>query len=540
MVASITPDPVLGPVGQKIGDVEPEPSSHAEVLQSVHREIWEDAEAQELGGLKANGTFTPVTAPPGRSPIGARWVYKWKSDGFGEVTKAKARLVAKGFSQKPGVDYDETFAPTPASPSIRLLVATAVEQDFDLFHFDAEQAFVQSDLDNEIYMRLPPGCGDLSGKVVLLHKSLYGLKQASRTWNKLLVSRLKGYGFEQCKADPCIFRLMDEESDSVRMMLAAHVDDMVLACKGAKECESLRAFLSESFPTNNLGKLRYYTGCSFKRDKQRGTLTISQAACVNKLLERFNITTTSPIPASPSNYLRPREETEAETEEPFREAVGSLMWVANMTRPDILNAVREVARHSHSPSDAHWKAVNQILRYLKGTSGLGLTFRKGASTDLITFADADYARNKEHRRSVSGGVIMYLGAAIAYISRTQRCVSLSSTEAEYIAMGDGVKELLFVRQVLRFLRPGHKEKRVTVFEDNEGAISLASNRLASARSKHIDVRYHFLRELVEQKQIAIVKVKTERQRADILTKALGKKLFFAHRNYLLNERWCLD
>ena len=135
---------------------------------------------------------------------------------------------------------------------------------------------------------------------------------------------------------------------------------------------------------------------------------------------------------------------------------------------------------------------------------------------------------------------MYLGAAIAYISRTQRCVCLPSTEAEYIAMGDGVKELLFVRQVLRFLRPGHKEKRVTIFEDNEGAISLASNRLASARSKHIDVRYHFLRELVEQKQIAIVKVKTERQRADILTKALGKKLFFAHRNYLLNERWCLD
>ena len=135
---------------------------------------------------------------------------------------------------------------------------------------------------------------------------------------------------------------------------------------------------------------------------------------------------------------------------------------------------------------------------------------------------------------------MYLGAAIAYISRTHRCVSLSPTEADYIAIGDGVKELISVRQVLRFLRPGHKEKRVTVFEDNEGAISLASNRLASARSKHIDVRYHFLRELVEQKQIAIVKVKTERQRADILTKAIGKKLFFAHRNYLLNERWCLD
>ena len=139
-----------------------------------------------------------------------------------------------------------------------------------------------------------------------------------------------------------------------------------------------------------------------------------------------------------------------------------------------------------------------------------------------------------------GGMVMYLGAAIAYISRTQRCVSLSSTEAEYIAMGDGVEEILFVRQMLRFLRPGYKKKRVTVFEDNQGAIGSASNRLASGRSKHIDVRHHFLRELVEQKQIAIVKVKTERQRADILTKALGKELFFAHRSYLLNEQLCLD
>ena len=182
----------------------------------------------------------------------------WKQNRFGEVVKAKARLVAKGFSQREGVDYLETFAPTPIASSMRLVVAVSLEHDLDLFHFDIEQAFVQSKLDTDFYMQMPQRCGDLSGKVVLLNKSLYGLKQAARSWFDLLVSTLKSNGFEQCKSEPCVLRLLDSNS-KVRMILAVHVDDMIVA-GNSEDCKWLHERLCKVFPVNDLGSLTWYTG----------------------------------------------------------------------------------------------------------------------------------------------------------------------------------------------------------------------------------------------------------------------------------------
>ena len=201
-------------------------------------------------------------------------------------------MVAKGFSQKLGIDYDETFAPTPHASSIRLLLATAVQEDLDILHFDAEQAFIQSNLEEEIYMRLPPGCGSTSGKTVKLHRSLYGRKQAGRCWNYLLVEKLTQFGFERSLADPCIFRV--RKGNKVTMVLAVHVNDMIVA--GTEDdCKALHKFLNENFPTNNLGELTHYMGCSFARNRKEGTLTMSQESSIEKLTERFHVTKTNPI-----------------------------------------------------------------------------------------------------------------------------------------------------------------------------------------------------------------------------------------------------
>ena len=320
------------------------------------------------------------------------------------IDRAKARLVAKGYSQVEGVDYFDTFAPTASTTSNRLVAAMACKLDWDLRHLDVDQAFIQSDLDTGIFLTLPPGCGRLSGKVVRLNKALYGLKQSGRSWYKLLSSTLVECGFEQCLVDPCVFRLM--VNDEVVAMLVVHVDDIKIAA--TKEItDSVVADLNKRFPTKHLGDVTWYMGSEYKRDREKGTLEISQTQFIRNVVERFRITKTSPIPASPSLDLRHVSDEDPAVDASYREMVGSLMWIANQTRPDIANAVRAVARFSHDPKEVHVKAARKINEYLSATAHLGLTFRDGSKLedvqlehDLETYVDADYVHKADDRRSV--------------------------------------------------------------------------------------------------------------------------------------------
>ena len=352
--------------------------------------------------------------------IDAKWVYTWKTDEHGWVVKAKSRLVARGFKQREGIDFDETFAPTVSGSSVRLLSAIACECDLYMCHIDVEQAFVQSELEEEVFLRLPKGCGDFSGKIVRLNKSLYGLKQASRTWHAHLTSCLKNLGFEQCLADVCVFRLTEEEQ--IVLTAVVHVDDIFVV--GRKDrCERLCADLGRMVPVKNLGELKWYGGCHYLRDRDRGTLTISQQSFAEELVKKFGVTSVQSVPIKASVRLEDFDEEEETDNWPFRELVGGLMWLAISTRPDIANAVRSVARYSSTPKAIHWKAALGILAYIKGTSSLGITFQRGTSTgiSLEVYADADYASRATDRRSVSGGAIMCGGACVCWFSRTQRC-----------------------------------------------------------------------------------------------------------------------
>ena len=519
-----------------VQDVESEPGSYQEAQRSKYAKIWEGARSAEVEGLIRAGTFTlAVKVPIGCNVIDARWVFKWKADETGKIVKAKARLVAKGFKQKYGVDYLETFSPTANAASHRLVVALACKYNLELLHWDIEQAFVQSELDHEVFMKLPPGCGSMSGKVVRLNKSLYGLKQASRTFYKRLVSELKRIGFEQSMSDPCVLRFM--MGDEVVGMVAIHVDDILYA--GTKSlAEVVVAALGDSLPTKNLGEVKFFLGCEYIRDRKAGTIEISQESYIRSVLERFNICRTSSIPASLDSNDRSLKEDEGAGDVPFREVVGSLMWIASQTRADISNAVRAVARHSHEPKKSHWKAAQKILNYLLETAHLTLKFKRDSSVDvgILVYVDADFASKATDRRSVSGAMVFVAAMLVVWISRTQKCVSQSTSEAEYLAMGDGVKEALFVNGMLQFLRPSAKPRKIDVLEDNEGAIALAENPMSSCRSKHIDVRHHFLRNLTEEGVIEVTHVPSKEQHADILTKALPRDLFEVHRDFALGSR----
>ena len=251
-------------------------------------------------------------------------------------------------------------------------------------------------------------------------------------------------------------------------------------------------------------------------------------------MRRFDVHSTSNIPTSPGADLGPKRKDEAGGDWPVREAVGSLLWLSTMTRPDITNAVRAVARYAHERTERLWKPITKILSYLNGTKSLGITYVRSSGLNIDVYADADYADTDNSRRSVSGVAMILGGTVVSHVSKTQQVVSLSTSEAEYIAAGKGIKEALFMRAVLSFIAPEMGGASIKVLEDNQGAKALIENPLSSARSKHINMRFHFIRDLFRTGKISVEYVKSAEQRDDIHTKALRRVNFQSHRKHLIN------
>ena len=334
------------------GDAGPPPQSVANVERSICKAAWREAMKSGLDGHETSGTYEAATPPRGRKSVGGKWVFSYKTDKDGMITKVKEKRVAKGFSQVQDVDYFQTFAPTPPSASIVIMTAVAHEPGLKIFLLDASQAIIRAKLDAEIYMNLTDGFGDMSGKIVRLNRSPYGLDQSGRQWAGLLVQTVVEYGMEQCRADPCVFRMVVD--GKVELIMAVHVDDIVIAGSD-KACRDFYAALNTKLPTNNLGELTWYTSCAFRRNWELGTLEIPDKAFVESMLNRFGVNSSSDIPATPGVELCPREEGEPKGDWPYREAVGSLMCLSllNMTWPDVSNAMHAVVRHCHNPTDGH-------------------------------------------------------------------------------------------------------------------------------------------------------------------------------------------
>ena len=469
--------------------------------------------------------------PKGRKPVSSKWCFGNKTDKKGKITKLKARLVARGFTQIRDVDYTHSSSPCPSSASVKLILAVANEKGLPLRHLDVAQAYIRASLDEEVYMKLPAGCGEQSKRTAKLEREIHGLKQSGRQWGHLCADTLIADGFEQCKADPCIFRKVVD--GVVVMIVGVYVDDRLVG--GSEEdCESLLASLNKKFTTNDLGECTWYDGCDIERDVELGTIKLSQEAYVESLMKRFDVQSISDILASPGADLGPKQDNEPGGDWPVREAIERLMWLSTMTRPDITNAVRAVARYAHEPTERLCQAITKILSYLNGTKSLGIIYVRGSGLSLNVYADTDYANKENDRRSVSGIAVTLGGTVVSHASKTQRVVSLSTSEAEYIAAGDGVKEALFVRAVLSFIAPETCGASIKVLEDNQGTKALVEHPLSSARSKHIDVRFHFIRELFKACKISVEYVGSAEQHADILTKALSRANFRYHRKHLMN------
>jgi len=495
-----------------------------QAMAGSDRDKWETAIETEKAALRAMGTFSepvdPSLLPKGRSsdPISCKWVLLVKRDGDGQITKYKARLVARGDMQIPGVHYSETYSPTSRTTSHRLLMALAAQHRWQTKQFDVSSAYLHGALgDHTVHMRMP------DGSVVKLLKALYGLCQAGREWNEVLHKQLTKIGFARCEHDHAVYRRIEGSKNTY---MSIHVDDGMVTGDG--DLAGAIAGLGEAFTVKDLGEVTQFVGMQVTRDGERGAIVIAQSRLIQELLEKTRMESCasqeSPTAAKPSTVHEEKTvSTETRLGMPYRSIVGVLNYLAWTTRPDIAFAVSKAARFCVDPRSYHWDALEHLIKYLKGSSRRGIAYR--ASDDeaekgsIDAFVDADHGADPETRRSVTGYVFRMAGGAISWTAKRQSLVTVSSTEAEYVAMSFAAREAIWLRMLLDEL--GFAQRGPTLIRgDNQSALTLVKHPAFHPRTKHIGVHFHYARDHVAEGTIVFKWISTHHMAADMMTKGL--------------------
>jgi hypothetical protein len=359
--------------------------------------------------------------------------------------------------------------------------------------------------------------------VCLIRKALYGLKQSGRQWYKKLDEKLKQQKLKPLNSDPCVY--INKEHGNI-VIVVIYVDDLMVASDNPRKLQRLKSELSKSFEMKDLGPLSFCLGIEFTQDVKKQTITMSQSKYIKETLSRFNMENCKGVttPINPNEKLSkemcPKTEEEKKAVEmlPYQSLVGSLMYLAVSTRPDIAHAVSMLSQFNTNFGEQHWRAAKRVLRYLKNTENLSLMFKKYGQ-ELVGYADADWGASIDDRRSYTGYVFNFANVAVSWESRKQRTVAMSSTEAEYMALSESTKEAIHLR---RFLSEVLDQPSTTIiFNDNQGAGQLSKNHVFHNRTKHVDIRHHFIREAVEREDIKVEYLPTDQMPADVLTKGLS-------------------
>ena len=411
---------------------------------------WRKAMNEEMEALQKNVIWELVPLPKGMKPIGYRWVFTVKLKPDGSIDRYKARLVAKGYAQRYGIDYQDTFAPVTKINTIRILISIAANRDWPLQQFDVKNAFLNGDLEEEVYMELPLGVKNGSsckGEVCKLKKSLYGLKQSPRAWFGRFSTTMKEFGYKQSNSDHTLFIKHKEGKVTA---LIVYVDDMVLTGDDPCEMKALQEYLATKFEMKDLGQLKYFLGIEVARSKH-GVL-LSQQKYVLDLLTETKMLDCKPVetPMEMNHKLGILPDQAPTDKGRYQQLVGRLIYLSH-TRPDISYAVSVVSQFMHAPSEEHMEAVYRILRYLKSAPGKGLLFSKNGISNIEGYTDSDWADDQTTRRSTSGYFTFVEGNIVTWKSKKQKVVARSSAEAEFRGMAHGVCELLWIRNILRDL-----------------------------------------------------------------------------------------
>jgi transposase InsO family protein len=521
--------------------------SWAEAMHSPEREYWVAGARDELRSLSDLRVFVLIPradVPPGRHPLKGKLVCKRKRDESGKVVRYKVRYVAKGYAQQYGVDYDKTTAPTARLESFRTILHLAASLDWDLQQIDIKTAFLHGILPEEetAYMEQPRGFEE-PGKetwVMKLMRSIYGMKQASRIWNQTFHAAVTKLGFTRLDGEHCVYR---RETDSGIIIFAVHVDDILSAASSSVENDHFKEQLKSLWDISDLGPAKYALGIAITRHRSDKTISISQSSFIDRVVDRFGQSDAQPAdtPMVAGLHLQrpdkaspaPPEVSEWAERTPYRELVGSLNYIAVATRPDIAYAVGRLASFLDCYRPEHWSAAIRILRYLKGTRDLQLVLGGRSSLSLVGHSDSDYANCKDTSRSIAGYCFSLSSGMVSWSSKKQEITADSSCYAEYIALHESGRELLFLRQLLDGLgflsnatpSTPNVNSSTPLFCDNDAAVRLTQDYVWHSRVKHIRVKFHSIRELVRLGDTTISRVNSADNIADILTKPLGRVAF---------------
>jgi len=501
--------------------LESEPLTFKEAIgDPTHGKAWKTAIKSELDSLGKNKVISLTKHQSGMRPISCKWVFKLKRDLTGRVIRHKARLVVRGFTQRHGIDYDETFAPVAKYTTIRTLLALAAAADWEIHQMDVKTAFLAGDLDEQIFMELPEGINAPANTICELKKSLYGLKQAPRVWYQKLDTFLtsKNLKLVQSNTDNSLYV-------GKHLIIVVYVDDLKIMAKDTTLMRQVKDSLSKEFEMTDLGEISHYLGMQIIRNRQNRTIHINQTAYINTILKRFGLEGCVAVstPMDPKIKLAQRTDEAPTDKHLYQQIIGSLMYAMIGTRPDIAFPIQQLSQFSSDPSVTHMQAAKRVLRYLQGTKRLGITYREG---QFHGYADSDYAGDVDNAKSTGGYTFLMGGGSICWSSKKQSTVATSTTHAEYIAGFEAAREAAWLQLLLDELTVSEistpNVKPIVIYEDNSGCIALTKNPENHSRTKHIHVKYHYLRQQAEAGEIKLTQCKTDNMTADILTKALPR------------------
>ncbi|KAJ9566079.1 hypothetical protein OSB04_002045 [Centaurea solstitialis] len=533
------PDRYLGfLVSQDSGDLN-EPTSYGEAVSGSESEQWQEAMKAEMQSMYDNQVWELTDLPQHCKAVGRKWVFKKKTDMDGNVHTFKARLVAKGFTQTHGIDYDETFSPVAMLKSIRILMAISAYFNYEIWQMDVKTAFLNGKLTEDVYMEQPEGFEDPKNpnKVCKLLKSIYGLKQASRSWNLHFDERIKEFGFTKSEFEPCVYTKF---SGSIVTFVVLYVDDILLIGNDVPTLQSVKSWLSKCFQMKDLGEAAYILGIKIYRNRSRRLIGLSQSTYIDKILKKFRMDESKKgfIPMQHAIVLSKTQCPVSSQDQdkmksvPYASAIGSIMYAMLCTRPDVAYSVSVTSRYQQNPGEPHWVAVKNILKYLRRTKEMFLVF--GGTEDEISvtgYSDASFQTDRDDFRSQSGYVFTLNGGAISWKSSKQDTIADSTTEAEYIAASDAAKEAVWLRNFLSDLRVVASISRpIDIFCDNSGAVAQAKEPREHHKSRHVLRKYHLIREIIGRGDVRICKIPTEDNVADPLTKPLARVKHEAHAN----------
>ncbi|KAJ9684091.1 hypothetical protein PVL29_016537 [Vitis rotundifolia] len=502
--------------------IDEDPRSYKEAITSPDAPFWKEAINSEIESIMYNHTWELVDLPPGAKTIGCKWIFKRKLKQDGSIEKYKARLVAKGFKQRKDVDYFDTFAPMTRIASIRVLIALASIHNLVVHQMDVKTAFLNGDLEEEIYMDQPESCvvPGKEKKVCKLVKSLYGLKQAPKQWHNKFDHVLVTNGYSINDADKCIY---SKYEDNTCVVICLYVDDMLIFGTNLEVVCETKKFLGSKFDMKDLGEAEVILGIKIIRTPNG--LKLSQEHYVEKILRKFEHFDCKPVstPYDPSLQLKKNRELSVAQIE-YAQILGSLMYLMNYTRPDIAYAVGRLSRYTQSPNQDHWTAIRRVLKYLRGTINYGLCF-SGFPSVLEGFSDANWISDSDEMKSTSGYVFILGGSAVSWRSAKQTCITRSTMEAEFIALEKASSEAEWLRNLLAdiplWTRPAPS---VSMRCDSQAAIAKAKSKIFNGKNRHIRLRHNIVRQLLETGVISLEFVRSELNLADPLTKPLNKKL----------------